>query len=248
MHWLDSGIVLSARKYGENSVILQAFTKEHGRCAGLVRGGTSKKLRGILQPGNIVGLKWQSRIADQLGTYTIEAGQSSGALLFDRPLSLAACSSIVALLEKTLPEKEIHSPLFEASSILLGLLDDDIELWGPLLVKWELGLLSEMGYGLDLSECAATGVKENLAYVSPKSGRAVSREAGTPYGDRLLPLPDFLCSTNHSENEINLMDVEQGLRLSGYFIKKNLIPHYGGESLPARERLVHKMNKTLNKK
>ena len=247
MHWLDNGIVLSARKYGENSVILQAFTKDHGRCAGLVRGGTGKKLRGILQPGNLVGLKWQSRIADQLGAFTIEAGQSSGALLFDRPLSLAACSSIVALLEKTLPEKEIHTPLYDATEILLGLLDDEIELWGPLLVKWELGLLSEMGYGLDLTECAATGTKENLVYISPKSGRAVSREAGLPYSDRLLPLPAFLSSNSLPENEINLIDIEQGLHLSGYFIKKNLIPHYGGESLPARERLVHKISMAMNK-
>lgn len=247
MHWLDSGIVLSARKYGESSVILQAFTKDHGRCAGLVRGGSGKKLRGILQPGNLVGLKWQSRIADQLGSFTIEAGQSSGALLFDRPLSLAACSSIVSLLEKTLPEKEIHTPLYDATEILLGLLDEDIDLWGPLLVKWELGLLSEMGYGLDLSECAATGAKDNLVYVSPKSGRAVSQEAGVAYHDRLLPLPKFLSINKTREDEINLMEVEQGLHLSGYFLKKKLIPHYGEESLPARERLSHKIATALKK-
>ncbi len=247
MHWLDSGIVLSARKYGESSVILQAFTKDHGRCAGLVRGGSGKKLRGILQPGNLVGLKWQSRIADQLGSFAIEAGQSSGALLFDRPLSLAACSSIVSLLEKTLPEKEIHTPLYDATEILLGVLDEDIDLWGPLLVKWELGLLSEMGYGLDLSECAATGAKDNLVYVSPKSGRAVSGDAGAAYHNRLLTLPNFISAKKAGEDEINLMEVEQGLRLSGYFIKKNLIPHYGGESLPARERLSHKIATALKK-
>ncbi|MBO6827683.1 MAG: DNA repair protein RecO [Sneathiella sp.] len=246
MHWLDNGIVLSVRKYGENSVILQAFTRDHGRNAGMVRGGVGKRLRGILQPGNVVGLKWQGRLAEQLGTYTIEAGTSSGALLFDRPLSLAACSAVMSILEKTLPEKESHAALYDATEILLGMMDEDILHWGPLLIKWELGLLREMGYGLDLEKCAATGVREGLIYVSPKSGCAVCEGAGGPYKEKLLPLPAFLRpEIPEKEAEIDLMQIEQGLSLTGYFIKRNLVSHYGEESLPARERLIHKIQSKI---
>jgi len=239
MHWIDEGLILSAKKYGENSVILQALTMEHGRHAGLVRGGSGKRLRGILQPGNHVGLRWQSRLSDQLGNYSVEAKSSTGALLFDQPLSLVAASSALSLLEKVLPEREIHTGLFEATSLLIKNLSSDIEHWGPLFVRWELGVLTELGYGLDLTECAATGDREDLIYVSPKSSRAVSRGAGEPYRHKLLPLPEFLLTGKSDSNQSRLIsDILNGLQLTGYFIHKNLLAHYGKESLPARERFV----------
>ncbi|OUR76396.1 DNA repair protein RecO [Alphaproteobacteria bacterium 46_93_T64] len=239
MHWIDDGLILSAKKYGENSVILQALTREHGRHAGLVRGGTGKRLRGILQSGNLVGLRWQGRLSEQLGNYAVEANNSAGALLFDQPLKLAAASAALSLLEKVLPERETHTSLFEASLLLIKNLSGGIEHWGPLFVRWELGLLTEMGYGLDLSECASTGIREDLVYVSPKSGRAVCAAAGFPYHDRLLGLPEFLVpETGRSVDRMMPQQILDGLHLTGYFIHKNLLPHYGNEALPARERFV----------
>lgn len=239
MHWIDEGLILSAKKFGENSVILHALTKEHGRHAGLVRGGSGKRLRGILQPGNHIGLRWQSRLSDHLGNYSVEAKSSMGAMLFDQPLNLVAASSALSLLEKVLPEREVHRGLFDATFLLMTNLSKEIEHWGPLFVRWELGLLTELGYGLDLSECAATGLKEDLIYVSPKSGCAVSRGAGEPYRTRLLSLPEFLLpGTGEGNDNRQLSHIAAGLQLTGFFIHKNLLPHYGKESLPARERFV----------
>ncbi|GLQ06438.1 DNA repair protein RecO [Sneathiella chinensis] len=235
MQWNDEGLVLSARKYGENSVILHALTREHGRYAGMVRGGTGKRLRGILQPGNEVGLGWNSRLADQLGTFSVEARRSLATLLFDRPLNLLACGSVTALLEIVLPEREPHPPLFEATRYLLEQLSGDLDIWGPLLVRWELGLLRELGYGLDLGRCAATGSTEDLVFVSPKSGRAVSRAAGEIYKQRLLPLPGFLSPEG---GEAESADLVAGLTLSGYFIQKFLLPNYGNVVLSTRERFI----------
>ncbi|MEP3244825.1 MAG: DNA repair protein RecO [Sneathiella sp.] len=245
MHWIDDGLILSIRKYGENSVILHALTRERGRYAGMVRGGTGKRLRGILQPGNEVGLNWRSRLSDQLGTYSIEAKNSSGTLLFENPLSLAASSAALALLDKVLPEREPHPALYDATVLLMSNLGHDPEVWGPLFVRWELGLLTELGYGLDLSECAATGATDDLVYVSPKSARAVSAEAGLPYRDRMLPLPAFLADGGVSgalEKPL-LEQIDEGFKLTGFFIRKNLLPNYGEESLPARERFLNALHR-----
>jgi len=247
MHWIDDGLILSARKYGENSVIIQALTREHGRHAGLVRGGSGKRLRGILQPGNEVGLRWNGRLSEQLGTYSVEAKKSSGAVLFDQPLSLAAASASLGILEKVLPEREGHPALFEATLLLVKHLSGEIIHWGPLLVKWELGLLAEMGYGLDLSECAATGTTKDLIYVSPKSGRAVCEGAGAPYREKLLPLPNFLrLNADEQAIGVSLSDISSGLILSGYFIHKNLLPHYADATLPARERFMVSVERRIN--
>jgi len=245
MQWIDDGLVLSAQKYGENSVILHSFSREHGRYAGMVRGGTSKRLRGLLQPGNEVGLNWRGRLSEHLGSFTVEAKSAIGASLFADPLSLSASSAALALLTKILPEREPHPALFEATVLLIKSLSNDIAIWGPLYVRWELGLLTEMGYGLDLGECAATGSKTDLIYVSPKSGRAVSEGAGHPYRDKLLKLPSFLL-TNRLEpvTELSLKDqVLNGMQLSGYFIHKFLLAHYSEETLPARERLITSLKK-----
>ena len=248
MRWNDDGLILSARKHGENSVIIQTFTLEHGRHAGLVRGGVGRRLRGILQPGNQVGLNWSGRLVEHLGSFTVEAKTSGAPTLFSRPVSLAALTAALGLLEKVLPEREAHPKLFEATLVLLKNLDGALDHWGPLFVKWEMGLLREMGYGLDLEKCTATGVREELVYVSPKSAAAVSRLAGQPYHDKLLKLPGFLLSGSNSmainDFELQVLD---GLALSGYFIHKNLLQHYTEESLPARERLIHLLSKAANK-
>lgn len=241
MHWTDDGLVLSTQKYGESSLILHTLSREHGRYAGMVRGGTGKRLRGVLQPGNEVGLRWHGRLSEQLGTFNVEAKSSIGTFLFDQPLSLVASSSALSLLEKVLPEREPHPALFEATVLLIRHLTADFDVWGPLFVRWELGLLTELGYGLDLSECAATGSKENLVYVSPKSGRAVSQEAGAAYHDRMLRLPAFLLDgENKGDKTLFLFDqVRDGLNLTGAFLNKSLLHHYGNEVLPARERLLN---------
>ena len=246
MHWIDEGLVLSAKKHGENSVIVQALTRMHGRHAGLVRGGTSKRLRGILQPGNEVGLRWNGRLSEHLGHYTIEAKSSKGAMLFDQPLSLSAISSALSLLEKTLPEREAFPALYKASLVLLDHMSEGLEQWGPLFVKWELGLLSELGYGLDLEKCTATGSLQDLVYVSPKSGAAVSQQAGLPYHDKLLKLPRFLRRTPYEADSNDLeLQVLDGLSLTGYFIQKRLLPNYSAESLPARERFLNAVHRQI---
>lgn len=245
MQWIDEGLVLSAQKYGENSVILHSFAREQGRYAGMVRGGTSKRLRGILQPGNEVGLNWRGRLSEHLGNFTVEAKSSIGASLFSDRLSLSASSAAIALLMKILPEREPHPALFDATVLLIKSLSNDIEIWAPLYVRWELGLLVEMGYGLDLRECAATGSKSDLIYVSPKSGRAVSEGAGYAYRDRLLKLPSFLLSNQIEQNngQSTMEQVLDGLQLSGHFIHKYLLPNYTEETLPARERLITSLKK-----
>ncbi len=249
MRWSDDGIILSANKHGESSVILHALTRENGLHAGLVRGGSGSRLRGVLQPGNSVGLNWNGRLAEHLGSYTIEAKSSGTPNLFNHPLSLAALSSALGLIRKVLPEREAHPQLFEATSVLINNLEHSFDHWGPLFVKWELGLLQELGYGLNLKECIATGSRENLIYVSPKSAAAVSSDAGEPYRDKLLKLPAFL-GASQSESLDKNMDKQllDGLTLSGYFIHKNLLTHYSEESLPARERFLNLLRKSLQKK
>ena len=241
MQWNDSGLILTIRKHGENSVIIHAFTREHGRCSGLVRGGVGRRLRGILQPGNEVDLTWRSRLADQLGAFTVELRKSRASSLFDAPDALAGASSALALLDIVLPEREAHEALFEATLLLFDALADQPEIWPLLLARWELGLLSEIGYGLDLTRCAATGVTHGLIYVSPKSGRAVSAEAGAPYREKLLPLPAYLGARSldqEAAEEATPADMLGGLALTGYFIGKFMGEHHPNVHLSARERML----------
>lgn len=241
MQWNDSGLILSIRKHGENSVIIHAFTREHGRCAGLVRGGVGRRLRGILQPGNEVDLGWRSRLAEQLGTFTVELRKSRASGLFDSADALAGASSALALLDIVLPEREPHGALYDATLLLFDALNDQPEIWPLLLARWELGLLSEIGYGLDLSHCAATGMTTDLVYVSPKSGRAVSAGAGSPYREKLLRLPAFLGARSldpDAAEEATSADILGGLELTGYFIGKFISEHHPRVQLSARERML----------
>lgn len=234
MEWTEEGIVLTARAHGESSAILELFTRGRGRHLGLVRGGRSRRLRSLLQPGNTVNATWRARLDEHLGNYTLEPMQMRAAVAMDEPLRLAGLATITAMAQ-LIPEREVHERLFDAFVIVLDALDD-AEIWPALLVRWELGLLDELGFGIDLSECAATGARDDLIWVSPKSGRAVSRGAGQPYADKLLALPAFLNSGTRLE--ANRADLVAGFALTGYFLDRHVFSARGLRFPEARERLV----------
>src|SRR5579863_10475985 len=191
MEWRDAGFVLSTRRHGESALIVELLTHEHGRHAGLVRGGQSPRRRALLQPGNAVAASWRSRLPEHLGSLECELVHPYAARLLDDPDRLAALGAAVALLVAALPEREPHTDLYLSLAALIENLDSGPG-WAPSYVAWECDLLRGLGFGLDLARCAVTGATEDLAYVSPRSGRAVSRGAGLPYHDKLLPLPGFL--------------------------------------------------------
>ena len=221
--------MLSARRHGENSVVVHLLTRGQGRHAGLVRGGQGRRARGIYQPGNLVAARWSARLAEHLGNYTCELVEAHAARVFDDPARLAALSAAAALAETALPEREPHAACFEGFLALLEALTGAH--WAEVYVRWELALLSELGFGLDLASCAAGGANDQLAYVSPKSGRAVSLAAGEPYRDKLLALPGFLTGHGGGGTE----QVEQGLALTGFFLERHVFaPHH--RDLPAARR------------
>lgn len=233
MDWQDEGFVLSARKHGEASVIVSLLTREHGRHAGLVRGGAGRRLRGTHQTGNLVAARWSARLSEHLGTYRCELAHANAAALLADRMALAALTAAAATLERLMPEREPQPRAFEEFRALVGSLGGPGD-WGPEFVRWELALLGHLGYGLDLRRCAATGSTDDLAYVSPRSGRAVSAEAGRPWRDRLLPLPRFLASGRHARAP----DVLDGMSLTGHFLER-CARETSGRGLPAaRARLV----------
>lgn len=243
MEWSDRGIVLSARKHGEASVILELLTGEHGRHMGLVRGGAGRRMRGVLQPGNEVDATWRARLAEHLGAYTAELAAAHAAALLERPIELAALSAACAMASRTLPERELHGAVYEGLLALIGELEHGGDDWRPAAadyVRWEIGLLGELGFGLDLEACAVTGERDGLAYVSPRSGRAVSTGAAGDYRDRLLPLPGFLIGGGAG---IAAGDIAQGLALSGFFISRHLLEPYGWPMPPARARYAERVGK-----
>ena len=233
MDWSDEGIVLSTRALGEANAIVELLTRAHGRHLGLVRGGRSRRVRPTLQPGNVVSVTWRARLSEHLGSFTIELSEARAALILDDERALSALGSLASL-AKLLPERDSHPQLYlTALQILRGF--DDAALWPALLVHWEMMLLQDLGFGIDLSECAATGSETDLAYVSPRSGRAVSREAGAPYGGRLLSLPRFLVD---DEARVAVADIEAGFALTGYFLERDVLEPHGMAMPQARERLL----------
>ena len=234
MEWYDDGIVLTARKHGESSAIVTLLTREHGRHAGLVRGGMGRRKRGLFQPGNRVRATWRARLAEHLGSYTCEMTAAVAAPFMNDRLRLAGLSAICAVAEAALPERERFEPVYEGMGILLDVLDQNI--WPTIYVKWEMGLLQELGFGLDLTCCVATGVTENLNYVSPKSARAVSADAAEPFKHALLRLPGFLIDTGQTAS---WPDIADGLRLTGFFLDRQVFAHTRECQAPAaRGRLV----------
>jgi DNA repair protein RecO (recombination protein O) len=234
IEWRDHGILLSTRRHGETSAIIELFTPDHGRHAGVVRGGTSRKIAPILQPGAQLDVTWRARLEDHIGSFTVEPLRSRAAAAMSDRLALAGLNAVTALLSFCLPEREAHKPLYERSEALLDLLGQT-DVWPLAYLQWELNLLEEMGYALDLSACAVTGTTEDLIYVSPKSGRAVSRGAAGEWADRLLPLPDVLRGFGDAENS----SILAALGTTGYFLSEHLARDLGQQGLPdARARLL----------
>ncbi len=233
MEWSDTGIVLTAKKHGETSAIVTLLTKHHGRHAGLVRGGSRKRIQGILQPGNLVDVRWRARLIEHLGAFSLDLVTSYGTPLLLSPGPVAALTSACALSEAALPERQPNQPIFDGLNFLLQSLIE--EYWPKIYVKWELGLLSELGFGLDFSKCGATGEKFDLKYVSPKSGRAVSESAAKPYKDRLLPLPPFLINSDAAPKAPEMV---QALILTGYFLENHVFSQRPGGMPNARQRLT----------
>ena len=234
MEWSDEGVILSVRPHGETSAVLELFTRQNGRHLGLVHGGRSRKLRPILQIGNHVEANWKARIADNLGHFSLELRRSYAAHVLDDAAALAALTSIAAL-ARLLPERDPHPSLFEITLFVLGFLDDR-EVWPALLVRWELALLDELGFGLDLTACAATGSTTDLLYVSPRSGRAVSAAAGEPYRARLLALPKFLLG--RAGEGVSAGDVAAGLALTEHFLVARVLRPRDLTMPEARGRLL----------
>lgn len=231
MHWTDDAIVLAARKHGETAAIATLLTRAHGRHLGLVRGGVGKRARGVLIPGNRVRATWRARLAEHLGVFTVEPTQASTASILDQPARLAGLSAACAVAATALPEREPHRHLYEGLAALLAGLGGDG--WPAAFVRFEVTLLADLGYGLDLSRCAASGASEGLAYVSPKTGRAVSAGAGAPYRQKLLPLPAFLLDPDRAASQEEVAD---GLRLTGFFLDRHLYAPHGRRLPPARVR------------
>ena len=233
MDWRDQGMLLSVRTHGETSAIIEVFTAQHGRHAGVVRGGVSRKIAPILQPGAQLDVSWRARLEDHIGAFTVEPLQSRTAVLADR-LALLGLNAVCALLQFVLPEREPHPALYVTSLALMDALaaGDD---WVPLYLRWEMALLEELGFGLDLGRCAVTGSREDLAFVSPKTGRAVSREGAGEWAARLLPLPGVLMGQGGGSPT----ELSDGLRTTGHFLEHRVAPALGDRALPeARRRLV----------
>jgi len=234
MEWSDEGMILSVRPHGETGAVLELFTRRNGRHLGLVHGGRSRKLRPILQIGNHVEASWKARLADNLGHFALELRKSYAALVLDDAAALAALTSIAAL-ARLLPERDPHPNLFEITMFVLGYLDER-EVWPALLVRWELALLEELGFGLDLTACASTGARTDLIYVSPKSGRAVSAAAGEPYKERLLALSPFLLGRPPAG--VTAADVAAGLALTQHFLLARVLRPRDLAMPEARNRLL----------
>jgi DNA repair protein RecO (recombination protein O) len=235
MHWSDVGVVLGARRHGESSVILELMTREHGRSLGLVHGGRSRRLQAVIQAGNTVQAVWRARLEDHLGTFTVEPVALRSAALIGSPVALCGLALLGAHL-RLLPERDPHRALYDAAMVLVEHLADR-DLAPALMVRFEIALLAELGFGLDLSSCAATGATRDLTYVSPRTGRAVSAEAGEPYRHRLLGLPAFLRGASGPSGP-DEADLVAGFTLTGHFLRVHLYEPRGLALPQERDRFI----------
>lgn len=233
MEFVDDGIILGARAHGEAHAVVDILTAERGRWTGFVYGGQSRKTTPVLQPGNGVRAAWKGRVDESLGHFTLELTDPRAARLLDSREALAALNAATSVTLATLVERVPHPRLFAALSVLLGALDTG-GLWLPLIARYELGLLGELGFGLSLDKCVSTGATDRLIYVSPRSGAAVSEAAGEPYRSKLLPLPAFLLD---AAAPISMGDITDALTLTGAFLEARIL-HPASKELPeARKRL-----------
>jgi DNA repair protein RecO (recombination protein O) len=241
MEWIDEGIVLGVKRHGETSIILELMTRAHGRHLGLVRGGSGSRLRGILQPGNTVRATWRARLDEHLGLYLVEAANLRAAGFLDKAHALHGVTHLAALC-RLLAEREPHTAIYDALQAILDRLDD-LQTVAPLIARFELDFLAELGFGLDLAACAATGAKDELVFVSPRSGRAVSRAAGEPYRDKLMRLPVFLRQDREQNQENETAppspdDLVDAFALTGFFLDRHAFAPRGLSPPQARAHLV----------
>jgi len=240
MQWEDEAILLSARRHGEAALVLQVFTPYHGRHGGLVRGGASRSKKSTFQVGNRLAVIWRARLPDQLGSITAELVDANAALVLDDPERLGALISACALIERALPDRDPHPDLYNLLRLLIDILTTS-SVWAEDYVRFELALLKDLGFGLDLMTCAATGSDADLIYVSPRTGRAVSRVGAGEYADRLLPLPGFLLE---SDRPADVDEVLAGLKLAGYFLERHLFAALDRPVPEARQTLVDRLSRS----
>ncbi len=243
MQWQDEGIIIGVRRHGETSVVAELMTRARGRHMGLVRGGRSRSMQPVLQPGNRVEAVWRARLDEHLGDFKLEPVNLRAARLMESATALYGVQAMGSLL-RLLPERDPHPHLFEALDIILDHMHDPAGA-GELFVRFELAVLNDLGFGLDLAECAATGTLEDLVYVSPKSGRAVSRAAGAPYADRLLALPAFLGT--QSNRSVDPQSLAAAFRLSGFFLNRHVYEPRGITENAARDGFVQAALKALTR-
>jgi len=237
MEWEDDAYVLSARAHGESGAIVDLLTAERGRWAAHVAGGASRKMKPYLQAGSRVVARYRARVSEQLGAASLEPVGEGASSLFDDPAALAGLSAAAAVAAGALPEREAHPGAFYGLESLIGALAHP-EIWPAVYVRFEAGLLQELGFGLDLSRCAATGSTDDLIYVSPRTGRAVSRAAGEPYKDKLLALPPFLLGAQAGLGD---GDVNLGLILTGHFLEQYVFAPLNRPLPPARVWLAERL-------
>ena len=236
MQWSDEAILISVRLHGESAGIAELLTRNHGRYLGVVHGIASTRNRATLQPGNRLMVTWRARMPEQLGVIAAELALARAPGLFEQRSALVGLNAAIAVATAALPEREPHERVYRATDALLDSIGGgELPEWGPVFVVWELGLLNELGFGLDLTHCAVTGTPDDLVYVSPRSGRAVSREAGSEYSDRLLSLPPFLRPDGPAEASVT--DILAGLRLTAYFLNRRVLQPCSKTMPHARQRL-----------
>ena len=234
MEWREDGVVLTVRRHGESAAIIEVLTRDHGRHAGIVRGGASRKIAPLLQPGAELDVTWRARLEDHLGTFSIDPKRARSAVLMGDRLTLAGLNAMVAMLSFALPEREAHPILYDQTRAVLDMMEEG-PFWPLAYLQWELTLLQELGFGLDLGRCAVTGATDDLRFVSPKSGKAVSRKGAGEWVDRLLPLSPTLSGEWNGDRK-ELLD---GLKVSGHFLTTWLAPALGNKPIPdSRARLL----------
>jgi DNA repair protein RecO (recombination protein O) len=243
MEWIDEGIVLGVKRHGETSIILELMTRAHGRHLGLVRGGSGPRLRGILQAGNTVRATWRARLDEHLGHYLVEAANLRAAGFLDKAHALHGVTHLAALC-RLLAEREPHTAIYDALQAILDRLEDP-QAVAPMIARFELDFLAELGFGLDLAACAATGAKDQLVFVSPRSGRAVSRAAGEPYRDKLMRLPVFLLRQDVRQDGMppSLDDLLDAFALTGFFLDRHAFAPRGLSLPEARAQFVNALTR-----
>lgn len=238
MDFTEDAFVLAARSHGDTGVIVDLLTETHGRRAAYVAGGASRKMKPFLQPGARVVAEYRARTSEQLGSARLEPVGEGPSVLFDDPLALTGLAAAAAVVQGALPERESHPGVFLAFEALLSAFALP-EVWPAIFVRFEAGLLEDLGFGMDLSRCAATGTMDDLIYVSPRTGRAVSREAGAPYADKMLALPPFMLG---AQAGLGAGDILAGFALTGHFLEQFVFHPQNRPLPPARERMISRLS------